>query len=344
MLLARIDSARARERRALRRGPARGGRNVRPVPAQPTARVGRVGPSTWPGRSCSRSSACAARRRGALWLGRPRARTCVLASAVGGQAAADGGAPPLEPGRPRAGSALVRERARRSGGCRRREEPPAILLGLWASDGRALDPDGVRVVQLARHELAVAFRGAQLRETLERERRRADGGRRRGDGRHHPGRRRLPGCAAQSGRRAAARPRGRRRHRPNVQRSAPLRVGRRSRRGAPVPSPRSSVRAADRLPRDGRARRRRRADLRRGWLFAVALTAEVAGRRARATAILRDISAVARARASCAKDSSRRSAMSCERRWRSSGATPRPFSIWSSIPASSATTSNESTR
>jgi signal transduction histidine kinase len=51
------------------------------------------------------------------------------------------------------------------------DEPPALLLGLWASDGRGPDPDGIRVAQLARHELAVAFRGARLRETLERERR-----------------------------------------------------------------------------------------------------------------------------------------------------------------------------
>jgi two-component system phosphate regulon sensor histidine kinase PhoR len=50
------------------------------------------------------------------------------------------------------------------------EEPPEGLLALWPADGVPLDPDGVRVVQLSRHELAVAFRGAQLRETLDRER------------------------------------------------------------------------------------------------------------------------------------------------------------------------------
>ena len=50
------------------------------------------------------------------------------------------------------------------------DDPPTILLCLWASDGREPDPDGVRIVQLARHELAVAFHGARLRETLERER------------------------------------------------------------------------------------------------------------------------------------------------------------------------------
>jgi PAS domain S-box-containing protein len=50
------------------------------------------------------------------------------------------------------------------------EEPPDGFLALWPAAGSRLDPDGVRVVQLSRHELAVAFRGAQLRETLDRER------------------------------------------------------------------------------------------------------------------------------------------------------------------------------
>jgi PAS domain S-box-containing protein len=50
------------------------------------------------------------------------------------------------------------------------DEPPVILLGLWSDDGRAPDPDGIRVIQLARHELAVAFQEARLREVLERER------------------------------------------------------------------------------------------------------------------------------------------------------------------------------
>jgi PAS domain S-box-containing protein len=50
------------------------------------------------------------------------------------------------------------------------EEPPEGLLALWPAADSTLDPDGLRVVQLSRHELAVAFRGAQLRETLDRER------------------------------------------------------------------------------------------------------------------------------------------------------------------------------
>jgi signal transduction histidine kinase len=50
------------------------------------------------------------------------------------------------------------------------DEPPATLLALRLPRGGELDEDGLRVAQLARHELAVAFGGARLHETLERER------------------------------------------------------------------------------------------------------------------------------------------------------------------------------
>ena len=50
------------------------------------------------------------------------------------------------------------------------DDLPDGVLALWRDKGVPLDGDGLRVVQLSRHELAVAFRGAQLRETLERER------------------------------------------------------------------------------------------------------------------------------------------------------------------------------
>jgi len=49
------------------------------------------------------------------------------------------------------------------------EEPPTFLA-VWASDAQPLDTEGLRVAQLARHELGVAFAGARLREALERER------------------------------------------------------------------------------------------------------------------------------------------------------------------------------
>ncbi len=50
------------------------------------------------------------------------------------------------------------------------EEPPATLVALRMPVEGGLDADGLRVAQLARHELAVAFGGARLREALERER------------------------------------------------------------------------------------------------------------------------------------------------------------------------------
>lgn len=50
------------------------------------------------------------------------------------------------------------------------DEPPATVLVVWPEEGRPLDEDGLRIAQLARHELAVAFAGARLREALERER------------------------------------------------------------------------------------------------------------------------------------------------------------------------------
>jgi PAS domain S-box-containing protein len=50
------------------------------------------------------------------------------------------------------------------------ETEPAMLLAVWPLPGGALDDDGLRIALLARHELAVAFAGARLREALEQER------------------------------------------------------------------------------------------------------------------------------------------------------------------------------
>jgi signal transduction histidine kinase len=50
------------------------------------------------------------------------------------------------------------------------DEPPRAIVALWPREGSALDDDGLRVAMLARHELAVAFQGAHLRQALERER------------------------------------------------------------------------------------------------------------------------------------------------------------------------------
>ena len=102
---------------------------------------------------------------GALWLRDPVARQFR-------QAAATFGAPTLTPdGRPLGQDEVNRLAAATDAvvlplG----EEPPEGILTLWPANESRLDPDGVRVVQLSRHELAVAFRSAQLRETLDRER------------------------------------------------------------------------------------------------------------------------------------------------------------------------------
>jgi len=50
------------------------------------------------------------------------------------------------------------------------EDVPASVVALAIPTERSLDDDGLRVAQLARHELASAFGGARLREALERER------------------------------------------------------------------------------------------------------------------------------------------------------------------------------
>ena len=50
------------------------------------------------------------------------------------------------------------------------DESPATVLLVTAAPGVALDRDGLRIAQLARHELAVAFGGARLRAALDRER------------------------------------------------------------------------------------------------------------------------------------------------------------------------------
>jgi signal transduction histidine kinase len=50
------------------------------------------------------------------------------------------------------------------------DDPPQTVLVVWPPEGSSLDEDGLRIAQLARHELAVAFAGARLREVLEQER------------------------------------------------------------------------------------------------------------------------------------------------------------------------------
>jgi two-component system phosphate regulon sensor histidine kinase PhoR len=51
------------------------------------------------------------------------------------------------------------------------EDRPVGVVAVTVGQGLEADPEGIRVLQLTRHELAVAFRSAQLRQTLEGERR-----------------------------------------------------------------------------------------------------------------------------------------------------------------------------
>jgi PAS domain S-box-containing protein len=50
------------------------------------------------------------------------------------------------------------------------DDQPQTVLVVWPSEDRPLDEDGLRIAQLARHELVVAFAGARLREVLDQER------------------------------------------------------------------------------------------------------------------------------------------------------------------------------
>ncbi len=91
---------------------------------------------------------------GALWINDPRTGRPVLAASRGAR-------PPTIEGREYRGVARVAldDGVRRVG-----------VLALARSDRLELDPDGVRFLAHVRHELAVALRGAQLRESLDLER------------------------------------------------------------------------------------------------------------------------------------------------------------------------------
>jgi PAS domain S-box-containing protein len=102
---------------------------------------------------------------GAIWLGRPGDPGLDLLASAG----ALDDAPPVQLEDVADGRRYVEERPDLRlvvlG-----EEPPATLLVLRVGPSGRLDADGLRVAQLARHELAVAFGEALLREALERER------------------------------------------------------------------------------------------------------------------------------------------------------------------------------
>ena len=101
---------------------------------------------------------------GALWLGAEDTVIGLVAAADASGTEPPAELPDLESARTwtishRGGRAMVLS-----------EKPPRAVVGVWPRSGEVLDEDGVRIVLLARHELAVAFMGARLHEVLERER------------------------------------------------------------------------------------------------------------------------------------------------------------------------------
>ena len=105
--------------------------------------------------------------RGALWLGRADGAGLDLLAAVGTTRPRSRG-PAADARRPRRRPAWASSVPARGPSCSPTTRRPILLVRSGPTEGRALDEDGVRVAQLARHELAVAFRGARLREALER--------------------------------------------------------------------------------------------------------------------------------------------------------------------------------
>ena len=102
---------------------------------------------------------------GALWLGTDDAGMSLVA--VAGDVSDP--APPAEP--PDPDGARTWTESRPGGRALVLSElPPRAVVGIWPRGGGYLDEDGVRIVLLARHELGVAFMNARLREALERER------------------------------------------------------------------------------------------------------------------------------------------------------------------------------
>ena len=292
---ARIDGARAREPAGVRRRPARGRRPVRPVPAQPARRLGRVARRARRGPCRSRLVRLAGVDGGALWLG-GAGRSGLDALAAVGDATPTATAPPTRARRPRraagpgrrdcpGGRAVVAvgRAARRS--CSASGAPTAARPTPTASGSPSSPATSSRSRSRAP---GCARRSSASASELDRRRRRHD----RPD---PPGRRRAPGRPAQPGRRAAARDRGR----------ATRSVGR-ARRSSAARSPAATARRPARSPRSWRpgepiAYRETAVRGADGGSVRVAggysaVARDRPGRRpaagARATAILRDISAV----------------------------------------------------
>jgi len=103
---------------------------------------------------------------GALWVGRPDGPGLALVAQSGEEPArlAPRTLANLEAARAWAGSTPGGRAVTLS------EEPPQTTVAFWPRPGGTLDEDGLRIALLARHELTVAFHGARLREALDHER------------------------------------------------------------------------------------------------------------------------------------------------------------------------------
>ena len=225
---------------------------------------------------------------GAIWLGETGREELALLAATGvydeplpGPAGRCRGWPAHRPSEPR--PAARRARRRTAG-----DAPRAREAG---RTGGELDADGLRVAQLARHELAVAFSGARLREALERRAARAQRRRRRRDRRDPPGRREHD--ASFGSIRPAS---GRWGSRPRPRSGGPARevlgcaaAGGHGEEQCPLAEV-IAIRRADRLSRNRRSSRRSAGPIRVAGGYSRAPSEP--GGAIRATAILRDITAV----------------------------------------------------
>lgn len=109
---------------------------------------------------------------GLLWLAAPDSHAFALAARFGGTSSA--GSDAEEPPPRASGDQPIHAWAAQQPGAHAltlADDRPAAVLCLLPNGSGVLDEEGLRVLQLSRHELAVALRGAQLREALERERR-----------------------------------------------------------------------------------------------------------------------------------------------------------------------------
>jgi PAS domain S-box-containing protein len=103
---------------------------------------------------------------GALWIGSPEGGSIELVATLGGSNAVD------------VPTGFEDVEAVRTWGIDQPDarvmvlsgDPSQTILAIWPHPDHPLDEDGLRIALLSRHELAVAFQGARLREALERER------------------------------------------------------------------------------------------------------------------------------------------------------------------------------